>query len=121
ARLPLKEGSFLLHGCSAALAECVACAARVPSDILKQNRQAGQFGTYREVISHIYRNFGVGGFFTGYLATLAREIPFGFIEFPIWEKLMVYAARMQGREQVTPFGGTSEAGRSPLVGRFLCR
>ncbi|KAF4687733.1 hypothetical protein FOZ60_003562 [Perkinsus olseni] len=105
ARLPLKEGSFLLHGCSAALAECVACAARVPSDILKQNRQAGQFGTYREVISHIYRNFGVGGFFTGYLATLAREIPFGFIEFPIWEKLKVYAARMQGREQVTPFGG----------------
>ncbi|KAF4658458.1 hypothetical protein FOL46_006949 [Perkinsus olseni] len=104
-RLPLKEGSFLLHGCSAALAECVACAARVPSDILKQNRQAGQFGTYREVVSHIYRNFGVGGFFTGYLATLAREIPFGFIEFPIWEKLKAYLARMQGREQVTPFGG----------------
>mmetsp|Transcript_13784 Transcript_13784/g.11560 ORF Transcript_13784/g.11560 Transcript_13784/m.11560 type:complete len:220 (-) Transcript_13784:108-767(-) len=105
ARLPLKEGSFMLYGCSAAIAECVACAARVPTDILKQNRQAGQFGTYREVISHVYRNFGVGGFFTGYLATLAREIPFGFIEFPLWEKLKVYVAKKQGREEVTPFGG----------------
>jgi solute carrier family 25 S-adenosylmethionine transporter 26 len=30
---------------------------------------------------------GVAGFYTGYMTTVAREIPFVFIQFPLYEGL----------------------------------
>ena len=30
---------------------------------------------------------GLGGFYAGYMTTVLREIPFSFIQFPIWEGL----------------------------------
>ena len=39
---------------------------------------------------------GPSGLYRGYLSTVIREIPFSFIQFPIWEELKKrYSARKQ--------------------------
>ncbi|CAN0487318.1 unnamed protein product, partial [Discosporangium mesarthrocarpum] len=70
-----------------------ACLVRVPTENVKQKLQAGMFGSARETIGNIMKEGGVGGFFTGYLSTVAREIPFSLVQFPIYERLKVPSAR----------------------------
>ena len=36
------------------------------------------------------------GFYVGYWTTLAREVPFSLIQFPLWEKLKRFWAGHQG-------------------------
>ncbi|VDQ04902.1 unnamed protein product [Trichobilharzia regenti] len=65
---------------SACIAEVVACVIRVPCEVVKQRAQNHP--------SHGVST-GVRGFYRGYISTLSREIPFSFIQYPIWEYLKV--------------------------------
>lgn len=67
----------------------MACLIRVPVEIAKQRRQA--ISTRKSAISILmeaYRTEGVTkGLYRGYTSTILREVPFAFIQFPIWEHL----------------------------------
>ena len=67
----------------------MACLVRVPTENVKQKMQAGLHGTAAETVNAILKTGGVRGFYTGYLTTVVREIPFSFIQFPIYEWLKV--------------------------------
>lgn len=67
----------------------VACLVRVPTENVKQKMQAGLHGTASETVNAILKTGGTRGFYTGYLTTVVREIPFAFIQFPIYEWLKV--------------------------------
>lgn len=75
---------------------------RVPTENVKQKMQAGLHGTASETVNAILKTGGVRGFYTGYLTTVVREIPFSFIQFPIYEWLKVI---LRGQPARTGRGG----------------
>ena len=82
---------------AAALGEAAACLVRVPVEVVKQRRQAGATKVARALVMQE----GARGFYRGFPATLAREVPFSLVQFPIWELLRREMGRQRGRT-VTP-------------------
>lgn len=72
---------------SASLAEVIACIIRVPVELAKQRRQAatGTKGAVHILVSEYRRNGLFNGIYKGFGTTILREIPFSFIQFPLWE------------------------------------
>jgi len=101
------DASPLTHMLSASFAETAACLVRVPTEVVKQRMQTAAGGaneTLSMALRGIWSSFGARGFYTGYGTTVAREIPFSFIQFPIWERMKLLLARYQG-EEVLPYQG----------------
>ncbi len=51
-----------------------------------------------DIVRSTWRAEGIGGFYRGYLTTVAREIPFSLIQFPLWEALKSKWAEVTGRQ-----------------------
>jgi solute carrier family 25 S-adenosylmethionine transporter 26 len=87
----------LVHCTAAAVGELAACLIRVPTDNIKQKRQARLFSSTSATIRAIVSTSGYGGFYAGYLSTIMREIPFSLIQFPLYEwgrkRLALYSGR----------------------------
>ena len=80
--------SAVVHCSAAACAELAACLVRVPTDNVKQKRQAGLFASTAATCSAILASpAGWRGFYTGYASTIMREIPFSLIQFPLYERM----------------------------------
>lgn len=78
----------LHHSIAASCGEVAACLVRVPTGVVTQNMQVGKYASFVEALRGIAS--GPGGlmsFYTGYWTTVAREIPFSFIQFPMYEGL----------------------------------
>ena len=84
-----------IHMLAASVGEVIACIIRVPTEVVKQRMQAGSAGAARasmwDTFSSLWRIEGVQGLYKGFNITIMREIPFAFIQFPIYESLKVYA------------------------------
>ncbi|XP_055542848.1 S-adenosylmethionine mitochondrial carrier protein homolog isoform X2 [Wyeomyia smithii] len=78
-----------VHMVSAAGAEVVACLIRVPIEIAKQRRQALSMkhgASSLEIWYHAVKSEGIRrGLYRGFGTTIMREVPFSFIQFPLWE------------------------------------
>lgn len=72
-----------------ALVSQAACLVRVPTEIVKQRMQTGVYKSIGEAVAGIRAAQGFSGFYRGYFSMIAREIPFSFIQFPLWEGLKV--------------------------------
>jgi solute carrier family 25 S-adenosylmethionine transporter 26 len=70
-------------------AEFAACSIRVPGEVIKQKRQVSQYPNTMLAIKSIYQRGGLLAFYQGFLPTIARDIPFVCIQFPIYEALKV--------------------------------
>jgi len=75
------------HMLAASCGEVAACLIRVPTEVVKQRMQVGMHDSIRSVVRNIMQVDGPLGLFRGYTTTVGREIPFSFIQFPIWEGL----------------------------------
>jgi len=91
------QDSARVHMAAASLGEVTACLVRVPVEIVKQRRQAGALSSV-EIVRSTWRAEGLGGFYRGYLTTVAREIPFSLIQFPLWEALKSRLSEVTGRQ-----------------------
>lgn len=84
------QQTHFVHMTSAAIAEVVACLVRVPVEIAKQRRQV-QNSQYKhitatKILAQAYQTDGIfRGLYRGFGATILREIPFSFIQYPLWE------------------------------------
>lgn len=89
------QQAHFVHMSSAAIAEVVACFVRVPVEIAKQRRQI-QNSQYHstsatKILLNAYRTEGIRrGLYRGFGATIFREIPFSFIQYPLWEYLKMH-------------------------------
>ncbi|VDN60241.1 unnamed protein product [Dracunculus medinensis] len=83
----VKSESPLASSFAAIVAETVACIVRVPTELVKQRAQAENDRPIIAICRDIYKNEGLCGFYRGYSSTVGREIPFSFIEYPLWELL----------------------------------
>merc|ERR1719277_1866838 len=86
------------HAGASSCGEVAACLVRVPTAVVTQNMQVGRYSTLTEAVTSTYRNGGLGGFYAGYGTTVAREIPFAFIQFPIYEAFKKAWSAFQGKE-----------------------
>eukprot|EP00929_Paragymnodinium_shiwhaense_P112108 TRINITY_DN80366_c0_g1_i1.p1 TRINITY_DN80366_c0_g1~~TRINITY_DN80366_c0_g1_i1.p1 ORF type:complete len:281 (+),score=64.61 TRINITY_DN80366_c0_g1_i1:76-918(+) len=77
--------------------EVAACMVRVPTAVVTQNMQVGRYSSFTEAVSTTFKTSGIRGFYTGYGTTVMREIPFSFIQFPIYEGMKKTWAKAQGR------------------------
>jgi solute carrier family 25 S-adenosylmethionine transporter 26 len=68
------------HSCAAAAGEVAACLVRVPTAVVTQRMQVGQYSHFSEAVMKIGAENGIMTFYTGYWTTVAREIPFSFIQ-----------------------------------------
>uniref|UniRef100_A0A7S2NPY0 Mitochondrial carrier protein n=1 Tax=Haptolina brevifila TaxID=156173 RepID=A0A7S2NPY0_9EUKA len=89
---------WLHHSMSASCGEVAACLVRVPTAVVTQRMQVGLYKTFPEAVTKIAAENGIATFFTGYWTTVAREIPFSFIQFPLYEGLKKMWAYTQGAE-----------------------
>ena len=88
AEFNLSENDSRVHMLAAGLGEVNACLIRVPVEIIKQRRQAtSNSNSSMALVKQTWKLEGPKGFYRGYLTTVMREIPFSFIQFPIWEWL----------------------------------
>lgn len=112
-----------VHMAAATCGEVTACLVRVPTEIVKQRRQAGAGDTGLGIFRSTLKTEGILGLYRGYFTTLAREIPFALIQFPLWEFLKKRLAEMTGQSSPPPWqgsvcgavsGGISAAVTTPL-------
>ncbi|KAJ1627785.1 solute carrier family 25, member 26, isoform CRA_c [Pavlovales sp. CCMP2436] len=87
----------VVHMAAATMGEVAACTVRVPTEIVKQRMQTGQYASVTIAVRDILSNGGAMGLFRGYSSTLAREIPFALIQFPLYEHLKLRYSRAVGR------------------------
>ncbi|CEP19055.1 hypothetical protein [Parasitella parasitica] len=87
----------LIHMAAASCGETVACTVRVPTEVIKQRMQTKQFTKTSAAVSHVLRTEGVLGMYRGFLSTVAREIPFTCIQFPLYEYFKRTYATVKGR------------------------
>ncbi|KAJ3111409.1 hypothetical protein HDU96_005735 [Phlyctochytrium bullatum] len=71
-----------VHMFSASAGEVAACIVRVPTEVVKQRMQTGQFKQFSVAVSSIVRQDGIAGLYRGYVMTIFRE-------FPLYEYLKV--------------------------------
>lgn len=76
----------LIHMSAASCGEVAACLVRVPTEVVKQRMQTGMNMSATSVVSQILsKEGGILGLYKGFGITIMREIPFAFIQFPIYE------------------------------------
>jgi solute carrier family 25 (mitochondrial S-adenosylmethionine transporter), member 26 len=80
---------LLLHSSAAATGNLVSSAVFVPKELIKQRLQYGSSPscTWLTVIADIVHDKGVMGLYTGYLATVLRNVPSAALRFSLYEEL----------------------------------
>jgi len=96
------------HMVAASAGEVVACAVRVPTEVVKQRAQAVQASSSLAALGsilHLRRSVGWRGvwgeMYRGWSVTVMREVPFTIIQFPLWEDMKKWRMRTKGTRNVT--------------------
>ncbi|CAO3612660.1 unnamed protein product [Cunninghamella blakesleeana] len=114
--------SPIIHMVAASFGEVTACTVRVPTEVIKQRMQTKQFNSVSSSVSNVIRTEGILGLYRGFLSTVAREIPFACIQFPLYEFFKKMYLKQYGR-QAEPYqaalcgslaGGIAAAITTPL-------
>ncbi|CDZ97436.1 s-adenosylmethionine transporter [Phaffia rhodozyma] len=83
--------SAFVHMTAASGGELAACLIRVPTEVIKTRAQTSAYGTSSagslNAAKSVWREEGLRGFSRGFGMTVAREIPFTSIQFPLYEYL----------------------------------
>ncbi|KNC48990.1 carrier protein [Thecamonas trahens ATCC 50062] len=94
---PLLGGGPVTHMTAASLGEVAACCVRVPTEVMKQRLQTRQYDRLVDAARAAWKAEGIRAFFRGYGTTVMREIPFAFIQFPLYEAFKVRLAAVGDR------------------------
>ncbi|GAB5029597.1 s-adenosylmethionine carrier 1 [Nannochloropsis oceanica] len=81
----------------------------VPGELLKQRLQAGVVPSMVGGIKQIWKTEGLPGFFTGYKATLIRDVPYTMLELGLYENFKTLLKKYRKREELTTLEELSAA------------
>lgn len=107
-------GPPVIHMIAASMGEIAACAVRVPAEVIKQRSQVensshGASGATLRTVRHLMATRkGVELFrtlYTGWSATIMREIPFTCIQFPLYEYLKKLNMPIAHETKSSPWSG----------------
>ncbi|KAG6549789.1 hypothetical protein Mapa_008770 [Marchantia paleacea] len=102
--LPLLQLAPVL---AAAFGNVAASVVRVPPEIIKQRVQAGIYRNVFEATTSVWMKEGVTGFYRGYTAMVARDIPYSALQFMTFEilKRRRLRTRLNSKQQSKPKNG----------------
>lgn len=86
-----------MHLTAASGGEVAACLVRVPTEVVKQRMQTGQYQSLPSALRSVISGSGLFGFYRGFGITIFREIPFASIQFPLYERLKLLWGSRKGR------------------------
>jgi solute carrier family 25 S-adenosylmethionine transporter 26 len=93
------------------LAATASCIVRTPTAVIAQRMQIGQYATVSDAMHGVASGQGAGvapasrgglaAFYTGLGVSVARELPFAIVQFPLYEALkrLIVARRARGGGQ----------------------
>ncbi|KAF9681976.1 hypothetical protein SADUNF_Sadunf05G0059300 [Salix dunnii] len=81
--------SAVAHLTAGAVGGIAASLIRVPTEVVKQRMQTGQFTSAPDAVRLIVSREGFKGFYAGYGSFLLRDLPFDAIQFCIYEQLRI--------------------------------
>ncbi|MED6193281.1 S-adenosylmethionine carrier 1, chloroplastic/mitochondrial [Stylosanthes scabra] len=81
--------SAVAHFAAGAIAGAASSLVRVPTEVVKQRMQMGQFKSAPAAVRLIVANEGFKGLYAGYGSFLLRDLPFDAIQFCIYEQLRI--------------------------------
>ncbi|XP_046840780.1 S-adenosylmethionine mitochondrial carrier protein-like [Xenia sp. Carnegie-2017] len=80
---------------AAGIGELTSNGVRVPFEMVKQRAQANKLLSSVEAFKFTLQEEGFKGFYRGYWSTVFREVPFSFIQYPLWEYLKIKWSKQQ--------------------------
>jgi len=104
------------HAGASSCGEVMACLVRVPTGVVTQNQQVGRYASFAEAVGSTYKSGGIRAFYVGYGTTVMREIPFSFIQFPIYEQFKKSLAAWQGSETSAIQGAACGSAAGAIAG-----
>ncbi|XP_072980746.1 S-adenosylmethionine carrier 1, chloroplastic/mitochondrial-like [Typha angustifolia] len=81
--------SAFAHLTAGAVGGLAASLIRVPTEVIKQRLQTGQFASAPDAVRLIVAKEGFKGLYAGYSSFLLRDLPFDAIQFCIYEQLRI--------------------------------
>ncbi|XP_074575619.1 S-adenosylmethionine carrier 1, chloroplastic/mitochondrial-like [Curcuma longa] len=81
--------SAIAHLTAGAIGGLAASLIRVPTEVVKQRMQTGQFTSAPNAVRLIAAKEGIRGLYAGYSSFLLRDLPFDAIQFCIYEQLRI--------------------------------
>ncbi|KAK7279786.1 hypothetical protein RJT34_24844 [Clitoria ternatea] len=81
--------SAVAHLAAGAIGGAASSLVRVPTEVVKQRMQTGQFRSAPAAVRLIVANEGFKGLYAGYGSFLLRDLPFDAIQFCIYEQLRI--------------------------------
>ncbi|KAL5188486.1 S-adenosylmethionine carrier 1, chloroplastic/mitochondrial [Glycine soja] len=81
--------SAFTHLTAGAIGGIAASLIRVPTEVIKQRMQTGQFTSASGAVRFIASKEGFKGFYAGYGSFLLRDLPFDAIQFCIYEQIRI--------------------------------
>ncbi|KAL2497034.1 S-adenosylmethionine carrier 1 [Abeliophyllum distichum] len=81
--------SALAHLTAGAVGGAASSIVRVPTEVVKQRMQTGQFASAPDAVRLIVAKEGFRGLYAGYGSFLLRDLPFDAIQFCIYEQLRI--------------------------------
>ncbi|KAF8105339.1 hypothetical protein N665_0158s0023 [Sinapis alba] len=81
--------SAVAHLAAGALGGAVSSIVRVPTEVVKQRMQTGQFDSAPDAVRLIIAKEGFGGMYAGFGSFLLRDMPFDALQFCVYEQLRI--------------------------------
>ncbi|CAK9165336.1 unnamed protein product, partial [Ilex paraguariensis] len=94
--------SALAHLTAGAVGGAASSIVRVPTEVVKQRMQTGQFNSAPDAVRLIVAKEGFKGLYAGYGSFLLRDLPFDAIQFCIYEQLRIGYKRAASRDLNDP-------------------
>ncbi|KAL1219688.1 putative S-adenosylmethionine carrier 2 [Cardamine amara subsp. amara] len=79
--------SAVAHLAAGALGGAVSSIVRVPTEVVKQRMQTGQFASTSDAVRLIIAKEGFGGMYAGFGSFLLRDLPFDALQFCVYEQI----------------------------------
>ncbi|XP_010542981.1 PREDICTED: probable S-adenosylmethionine carrier 2, chloroplastic isoform X2 [Tarenaya hassleriana] len=81
--------SAFAHLTAGALGGASSSIVRVPTEVVKQRMQTGQFSSASDAVCQIVAKEGFRGLYTGFGSFLLRDLPFDAVQFCVYEQLRI--------------------------------
>lgn len=90
-----KVKPFFLYAVAAVLGDLTGSGWLCPSEVVKQQMQAGMYSSTGEALRAIWAKNGIAGFYQGYSGALARDVPFRVAQLTSYEVTKNFYLRMK--------------------------
>ncbi|KAG0450091.1 hypothetical protein HPP92_027066 [Vanilla planifolia] len=101
-QIPRLPPFFIPPDTAGAMGNVVSSAIMVPKELITQRMQAGAAGRSWEVLRSILEKDGILGLYTGYSATLLRNLPAGILSYSSFEYLKGFLLSRTGKGYLEP-------------------